>query len=87
MELLSNLNEDQMREYENTREPRTFRVALLVGTHSKFFLIDTAEQPRSSVCISSPVALFRFSNCPWATYKMSTGSAHAVAFESRETPG
>jgi AraC-like DNA-binding protein len=44
IELIFNLTEDQTRVYGDTGDARTFRGSVLSGPHSKFFVIDTAEQ-------------------------------------------
>jgi AraC-like DNA-binding protein len=63
MELVFNLNQDQMRVYENN-EPRTFRGSLLVGAHSKFFVIDTAEQTTVVGVHFKPGGAFPFFRLP-----------------------
>ncbi len=64
MELVFNLNEDQMRVYESTSEPRTFRGSVLVGAHSKFFVIDTAEQTTVIGVHFKPGGAFPFFKLP-----------------------
>jgi AraC-like DNA-binding protein len=46
MELVINLNEDRTRVYDrdNTAQFSTLRGSVIVGAHSQFFVIDTAEQ-------------------------------------------
>ncbi len=46
MELVINLNEDRSRVYDpnDTEKFQTLRGSLLVGAHSEYFVIDTAEQ-------------------------------------------
>jgi AraC-like DNA-binding protein len=64
MELVFNLKEDQMRVYENSGEPLAFRGSLLVGAHSKFFVIDTAEQATVVGVHFKPGGAFPFFKLP-----------------------
>jgi AraC-like DNA-binding protein len=53
MELVVNLNEDQTRVYDprDTGKFRTLRGPVVVGAHSEFFVIDTAEQHNALVSL------------------------------------
>jgi len=64
VEMVFNLCEDQMRVYVNTGDPRTFRGSLVAGPHSRFFVIDTAEQTTVIGVHFKPGGAFPFFKLP-----------------------
>jgi|SRR5580658_2741541 AraC-like DNA-binding protein len=66
MELVVNLNEDQTRVYDprDTGKFRTLRGPVVVGAHSEFFVIDTAEQHTVGGVHFKPGGAFPFLGLP-----------------------
>src|SRR5580704_8310199 len=66
MELVINLNEDCTREYDrhDAEKFRTLRGSLVVGAHSEFFVIDTAEQHSVAGVHFKPGGAFPFLGLP-----------------------
>lgn len=66
MELVVNLNEDIVRVYHgrDSLQVRTLRGAVLVGAHSEFFVIDTAEQHTVAGVHFRPGGAFPFLDPP-----------------------
>lgn len=66
MELVINLNEDLTRVYDphDTQEFRTLRGPVMVGAHSEFFVIDTAEQHSVAGVHFKPGGAFPFLDVP-----------------------
>src|SRR5258708_2388770 len=72
IELIFNLSEDQTRAYEDTGDPRIFRGSVLSGPHSRFFVIDTAEQIEVIGIQFKPGGAFSLFKMPGANCKMNT---------------
>jgi len=68
MELVINLNEDLTRVYDphDTEKVRTLRGPVMVGAHSEFFVIDTAEQHSVAGVHFKPGGAFPFLDVPAA---------------------
>jgi len=66
MELVVNLNEDQTRLYDahDTEKFQTLRGPVVVGAHSEFFVIDTAEQHTVAGVHFKPGGAFPFLGLP-----------------------
>jgi AraC-like DNA-binding protein len=66
MELVINLNEDRARVYDphDTEKFQTLRGALVVGAHSEFFVIDTAQQHSVAGVHFKPGGAFPFFDPP-----------------------
>jgi AraC-like DNA-binding protein len=66
MELVINLNQDLTREYDprDTGRFRTLRGSVVVGAHSEFFVIDTAEQHSVAGVHFKPGGAFPFLGLP-----------------------
>ncbi|HUE23766.1 MAG TPA: helix-turn-helix domain-containing protein [Bryobacteraceae bacterium] len=66
MELVINLNEDLVRVYDphDTGKFRTLRGSVVVGAHSEFFVIDTAEQHSVAGVHFKPGGAFPFLGLP-----------------------
>jgi AraC-like DNA-binding protein len=66
MELVINLNEDLTRVYDphKPEEFRTLRGSIMVGAHSEFFVIDTAEQHSVAGVHFKPGGAFPFFDLP-----------------------
>jgi hypothetical protein len=74
MELVVNLDQDEIRAYDpkNTSRFEKLRGASIVGAHSEYFVIDTAEQREVMGAHFKPGGAFPFFNRPWASCTIST---------------
>jgi AraC-like DNA-binding protein len=66
MSLIINLHEDRTRVYDrdDLRKCKTFPGAILVGAHSRFSVIDTAEQRTTAGAVFKPGGAFPFFKLP-----------------------